>query len=195
MAQSLIPHVRESVRRVAVVRINDLGLILPMHISSIVSPLTPSSLWEALSRCSIVACHVEISVNWRFLLALLAEEDGNQQEARAYEGGNQVYSTLRAAEHACVPDEVFIRPKIATAFGPHLAITEGSGLGNFIHLPYPTAAPGCNEDYVLCVVCIERPRVMLFLGCAHLCACEDCASLLVACPLCRAVGVTMRVYT
>ena len=59
----------------------------------------------------------------------------------------------------------------------------------------PTAAPGCNEDDVLCVVCIERPRVMLFLGCAHLCACEDCASLLVACPLCRAVGVTMRVYT
>ena len=53
------------------------------------------------------------------------------------------------------------------------------------------AAPGYNEDDVLCVVCIERPRVMLFLGCAHLCACEDCASMLVACPLCRAVRMCM----
>ena len=54
---------------------------------------------------------------------------------------------------------------------------------------------GDDEDQSLCVVCLERPRVMLFLTCAHLCACEACASLMHACPLCRAEGATLRVYT
>ena len=44
---------------------------------------------------------------------------------------------------------------------------------------------GDDEDQSLCVVCLERPRVILFLTCAHLCACEACASLMHACPLCR----------
>ena len=52
-----------------------------------------------------------------------------------------------------------------------------------------------DEDQSLCVVCLERPRVMLFLTCAHLCACEACASLMHACPLCRVEGATLRVYT
>ena len=54
---------------------------------------------------------------------------------------------------------------------------------------------GDDEDQSLCVVCLERPRVILFLTCAHLCACEACASLMHACPLCRAEGATLRVYT
>ena len=53
---------------------------------------------------------------------------------------------------------------------------------------------GDGEDQSLCVVCLERLRVMLFLTCAHLCACEACASLMHACPLCRAEGATLRVY-
>ena len=52
-----------------------------------------------------------------------------------------------------------------------------------------------DEDQSLCVVCLERPRVVLFLTCAHLCACEACASLMHACPLCRVEGATLRVYT
>ena len=53
-----------------------------------------------------------------------------------------------------------------------------------------------DQDQTLCVVCLERPRVMLFLACAHLCACEECAPLMVdSCPLCRAEGGTLRVYT
>ena len=52
-----------------------------------------------------------------------------------------------------------------------------------------------DEDQSLCVVCLERPRVMLFLTCAHLCACEACAYLMHACPLCRAEGSKLRVYT
>ena len=54
---------------------------------------------------------------------------------------------------------------------------------------------GDGEDQSLCVVCLERPRVVLFLTCAHLCACEACAPLMHACPLCRAEGATLRVYT
>ena len=54
---------------------------------------------------------------------------------------------------------------------------------------------GDDEDQSLCVVCLEWPRVVLFLTCAHLCACEACASLMHACPLCRAEGTTLRVYT
>jgi hypothetical protein len=52
-----------------------------------------------------------------------------------------------------------------------------------------------DEDQSLCVVCLEWPRVVLFLTCAHLCACEACASLMHACSLCRAEGATLRVYT
>ena len=51
-----------------------------------------------------------------------------------------------------------------------------------------------GDDQSLCVVCLERPRVVLFLACAHLCACEVCAPLMLACPLCRAEGATLRVY-
>jgi len=105
MAQSLGPYVRGSVRRVAVVRLNA-TLITPMHISNIVSPLIPSSLWEALSGCSSLASHVNVTVHWRLLIAFLAEEDGDEQTASAYEGGNQIYSTLRAAE--CVANEKLI---------------------------------------------------------------------------------------
>jgi hypothetical protein len=54
---------------------------------------------------------------------------------------------------------------------------------------------GDDEDQSLCVVCLEWPRVVLFLTCAHLCACEACASLMHECPLCRAEGATLRVYT
>jgi hypothetical protein len=52
-----------------------------------------------------------------------------------------------------------------------------------------------DEDQSLCVVCLEWPRVVLFLTCAHLCACEACASIMHACPLCRAEGAKLRVYT
>ena len=54
---------------------------------------------------------------------------------------------------------------------------------------------GDDEDQSLCVVCLEWPRVVLFLTCAHFCVCEACASLMHACPLCRAEGATLRVYT
>ena len=76
MAQSLLPSLRESARHVAVVQLDARGGMVPMHISSIGSPLTPSSLWESISRCSEVADAV---VYWRLLVAFLAEPDGDEQ--------------------------------------------------------------------------------------------------------------------
>ena len=344
MAAELVPLVRKSVRRVAMVRLDDLGLVVPMHISSIISPLTPSSLWEALSRCSEVVSPVDITIHWRILVAFLACEDGDEQEASAYEGGNQVYSTLRAAESPVVANEKVIGPAnkaphllpsekrrlreglkateerakdAARAAADAVAMAEANsvlerqsaradatsavltsvlvkrgsaaspevvtrvraqrdalkvaeraarrpakgelraGIGRTKRCDedlanarsvaalvlqqhvrawlrgrkkarrkqrsraakciqrsvrarllsrvgvsatpsIPTAAPSSteddNEDRLLCVCCLERPRVVLFLACAHLCACEECAPLMVACPLCRAEGAKMRVY-
>ena len=340
MAQTLVPHIRESARRVAVVRLSDSGLIAPTHVTSIASALIPSSLWEYLSRCSTSVTHSEISTYWRLLIVFLAEPDGDDQEAIEYQ---RVY--VDAAEYATVADKQQLGPtrrapllspseqrrlrkgvratkkraedevRAATvAKAEAEAVVEANNVlerqvarldatsamltsvlakresaaspevvarvrvrrdslkaaerraqrpfkarparspSKMVHenvvfasarlaaagllqryarvwlrrrkklrrkersraakslqrsvrawlLPRvvasatssvaTAAAPGYNEDDVLCVVCIERPRVMLFLGCAHLCACEDCASILVACPLCRAVGVKMRVY-
>ena len=76
MAESLLPSLRESARHVAVVQLDARGGMVPIHISSIGSPLTPSSLWDTISRSSDVADAV---VYWRLLVAFLAEPDGDEQ--------------------------------------------------------------------------------------------------------------------
>jgi hypothetical protein len=79
MAQSLIPSLRESVRHVAVVQLETSGLMIPMHICSIGSPLTPSSLWQSILRCSTVVTPRQAVVYWRLLVAFLAEPNGDEQ--------------------------------------------------------------------------------------------------------------------
>ena len=106
MAQTLVPHIRrESARRVAVVRLSDGGLIAPTHVTSIASPLIPSSLWEYLSRCSTSVTHSEISTYWRLLIVFLAEPEGDDQEAIEYQ---RVY--VGAAKHAAVADTQQLGP-------------------------------------------------------------------------------------
>ena len=344
MAQTLAPHIRESARRVAVVRLNDDGLIAPTHVTSIASPLIQSSLWEYLSRCSTSVTHSEMSTYWRLLIVFLAEPEGDDQEAIEYQ---RVYH-VEAAKHAAVADtqqlgptrrapllspsehrrlrkglratakkteddiraatvaeaaaeaqveadavlqrqaarpdatsamltsvlskrestaspEVVARvrakrdllktsermvrkpPKARPERPPTKAVDASLKLVTSarlaaVHLlqqhvrtwlrlrkkarrrvrgraakqiqsavrrwllqkavssaksslAIPTS-PGGNEDEdrFFCVVCLERSRVVLFLECAHLCVCENCAAQMVTCPLCRAVGSTMRVY-
>ena len=76
MAKSLLPSLRESARHVVVVQLDARGGMVPMHISSIGSPLTPSSLWDTISRCSEV---VDAIVYWRLLVAFLSSLDGDEQ--------------------------------------------------------------------------------------------------------------------
>ena len=97
MAHSIMPHIRESARRVAVVQLSSSGLMVPMVTTSITSPLIPSSLYESLSRCSVVNPQ-DLHVYWRLLISFLANQEGDEQEAIEYE---RVHG-LEAAEEAVV---------------------------------------------------------------------------------------------
>jgi len=41
-----------------------------------------------------------------------------------------------------------------------------------------------KEDQKLCIICLERPRDILFLPCGHFSVCSECADL-TTCPICR----------
>ena len=103
MAQSLIPSLRESARHVAVVQLDTRGLMVPMSISSIGSPLTPSSLWESISRCSTIVTPTDAVVYWRLLVAFLADPDGDEQVSLIGHG-DYLYN-VRPAEHAVEADK------------------------------------------------------------------------------------------
>ena len=95
-AEALVPRMRESARQVAVVRLNGSGLVVPVHITSLASPLIPSSLAEALSRCQDEVNDVAVVVHWRLLVAFLAKLEGDDQEAVDHE----VVYHVQAAECA-----------------------------------------------------------------------------------------------
>jgi hypothetical protein len=104
LAQSMLPRVRESTRRVAVVQLDDSGLVAPMHITRIASPLVRSSLLEALCRGSTNDSHSDVVVYWRLLVAFLAQPEGDAQELLEREGA--VHRRVEAAAHAEVDDRV-----------------------------------------------------------------------------------------
>lgn len=43
-----------------------------------------------------------------------------------------------------------------------------------------------GPDATLCVVCMERVKCVLHMGCGHVATCSSCAAQLTECPLCRA---------
>ena len=100
MAQSLIPSLRQSARHVAVVQLDTRGLMVPMSISSIGSPLTPSSLWESISRCSTIVSPTDAVVYWRLLVAFLADPDGDEQVS-IIGHGDYLYN-VKPADHGAV---------------------------------------------------------------------------------------------
>ena len=46
-----------------------------------------------------------------------------------------------------------------------------------------------------CVICLDAARGMVFTACGHLCVCTHCGASLTRCPVCRAHGSPIRVYT
>jgi len=95
-AGALVPRLRESARQVAVVRINGSGLIVPQHITSIASPLIPSSLAEALARCPTEMNLPSVVIHWRLLVAFLAKLEGDDQQAIDHEAVYHVQAAERA---------------------------------------------------------------------------------------------------
>jgi hypothetical protein len=49
-----------------------------------------------------------------------------------------------------------------------------------------------KEDKV-CAICKDKSKTHAFL-CGHVCVCEECASDLTQCPLCRKKGKAFRVF-
>ena len=37
----------------------------------------------------------------------------------------------------------------------------------------------------LCIICMEKPRDIVFVDCSHLCCCQACSDKVTNCPLCR----------
>ena len=42
-----------------------------------------------------------------------------------------------------------------------------------------------ERNHVLCCICLAKERTHVFDPCFHLCTCENCASKIATCPLCR----------
>jgi len=42
-----------------------------------------------------------------------------------------------------------------------------------------------DSDKLTCKICEERPTIILFLPCGHLCCCDICSTTLTLCPMCR----------
>ena len=71
MVQSLVPHLRESALRVAVVRLNGSGLIVPLHITSLAittDPVQPFGVPLALGRSGIALRRCSVLASSRFFL-------------------------------------------------------------------------------------------------------------------------------
>jgi hypothetical protein len=113
LARSVLPRVRVSARRVAVVQLDDdLGVIVPMHVTRLASPLVRSSLLEALCRGSTADAHSDVVVYWRLLVAFLVEPEGDAQELLERDGA--VHRRVEAAAHAVAEDRACGVRKVPT---------------------------------------------------------------------------------
>jgi baculoviral IAP repeat-containing protein 2/3 len=52
--------------------------------------------------------------------------------------------------------------------------------------PTKNLIPAGSKDARLCKICLDREIAVVFLECAHVVSCEECASKLFECPICRA---------
>jgi hypothetical protein len=69
----------------------------------------------------------------------------------------------------------------------------GRGLPEMLKLIVAEAQE--NNDGNDCVICLQTPKCMLLLPCAHVCACEECALQCNTCPVCRCqIEKTLKVF-
>ena len=97
VVRSMLPRVRESARRVAVLRLDDDGMVAPMHVKNVASPLVPSSLLETVLGAAPAEAHPLAVTHWRLLVTFLAEPDGDDQALEARYGATP---RIKAAAHA-----------------------------------------------------------------------------------------------
>ena len=110
LARSLLPRVRASARRVAVVQLDDdRGPVVPMDVTRLASPLVRSSLLEALCRGSTADAHSDVVVYWRLLVAFLAQPEGDAQELLERDGAG--HRRVEAAARAEGEDRVSVARK------------------------------------------------------------------------------------
>jgi len=62
-----------------------------------------------------------------------------------------------------------------------------AGAKRAMELEPPVKDPPAAEQAPVCCCCMTSPRDVLFDPCGHVCACEECARKLDACPVCRAL--------
>ena len=111
LARSVLPRVRASARRVAVVQLDDdRGPVVPMDVARLASPLVRSSLLEALCRGSTADAHSDVVVYWRLLVAFLAQPEGDAQELLERDGA--VHRRVEAAARAEGEDRVGVARKV-----------------------------------------------------------------------------------
>jgi len=53
-----------------------------------------------------------------------------------------------------------------------------------------------SKYFFLFQVCLDKPAVVVFIPCAHICCCMDCTQALRMCPICRMkIEKAVRTYT
>ena len=104
VVRSTLPRVRGSARRVAIVRLDeDGGMVAPMHVKGVASPLVPSSLLETVLGAAPAEEHQLVITHWRLLVALLAESDDDDDQS--LEAAYGATPRIRAAAHALECDD------------------------------------------------------------------------------------------
>eukprot|EP00301_Raphidiophrys_heterophryoidea_P010574 c15746_g1_i1.p1 GENE.c15746_g1_i1~~c15746_g1_i1.p1 ORF type:complete len:214 (+),score=50.53 c15746_g1_i1:83-724(+) len=50
-----------------------------------------------------------------------------------------------------------------------------------------------DDDSKICIICLDRPREMVFRKCGHMCLCHKCCKRMRRCPICQRKGKAVRV--
>ena len=71
-----------------------------------------------------------------------------------------------------------------------------AGIGELVAAPWVLREENERmKSDMLCKICAEAERCILFQPCGHLTCCEGCVSMMTKCPVCQAkINETVRVF-